>query len=225
VVNNAMDMSLEAPILKTSVSQLDRQYEIAVRGALLAIQLFVPGMQARHHGVVTYLSTLFHYPFGPSNYCAVKAATESMMISLAAESGPVKDSGVAVFTYIPGFVRRFRPDDVLHIESFKAPPAMPGYPGPYPPEDCGAALAYSIVHAAEIHGSGINIQQALNRMDWSFPKPETLPAKDYDRLSDQITVRMFGFIGAGFSGPKRPLTSINRSESQLPAGWDKPEHA
>jgi NAD(P)-dependent dehydrogenase (short-subunit alcohol dehydrogenase family) len=71
LVNNAMDMKLAATILKSTVQQLDRQYEIAVRGALLGIQLFVPKMQERKHGVVTYLTTTFRYPVGPSNYCAV----------------------------------------------------------------------------------------------------------------------------------------------------------
>src|SRR4030042_2576472 len=67
LVNNAMAMSLGAPILKSTIRQMDRQYEIAARGTLIGIQLFVPGMQARHHGVVTYMSTAFQYPVGPSN--------------------------------------------------------------------------------------------------------------------------------------------------------------
>jgi NAD(P)-dependent dehydrogenase (short-subunit alcohol dehydrogenase family) len=214
LVNNAMDMSLAAPILKTTVKQLDRQYEIAVRGALLGIQQFVPGMQERRHGVVTYLATLFHYPFGPSNYCAVKAAAESMMISLAAELGPVKERGVAVFTFIPGLVFRPRPGvPADQPKTFVAPPAMPGYPGPYLPEDCGAALAYSIVRAADIHGSGIIIGQALTQMKWPFPRPETAPKQDYDRINDQAFLRIFGYIGQGFPQPRLPLVSINRSET------------
>ena len=96
LVNNAMAMSLGAPILKSTVHQLDRQYEIAARGTLIGIQLFVPGMQERHHGVVTYMSTAFRYPVGPSNYCAAKAAGTSIMMSLAEELGPVGDTGVAV---------------------------------------------------------------------------------------------------------------------------------
>ena len=47
LVNNAMAMSLGAPILKSTVYQLDRQYEIAARGTLIGIQLFVPGMQGK----------------------------------------------------------------------------------------------------------------------------------------------------------------------------------
>ena len=213
LVNNAMDMSLAAPILKSTVLQLDRQYEVAVRGALIGIQQFVPGMQARHHGVVTYIATLFRYPFGPSNYCAVKAAAESMMLSLAAELGPVKGSGVAVFTFIPGMVHRPRSGGGNQPRSFIAPPAMPGYDGVYPPEDCGAALAYSIVRAADIHGSGIIIGQAFKQMNWPFPKPETAPTKDYDRINDYVLIRMFGYAGPGFPEPHLPLVTINRSES------------
>ncbi len=104
LVNNAMDMSLGGPITKASVAALDRQYEIAVRGALLGIQAFLPGMQKRRHGVITYLCTTFRYPIGPSSYCAVKAATSSMMMSLAYELGRAKDTGIAVFMFLPAFV-------------------------------------------------------------------------------------------------------------------------
>jgi NAD(P)-dependent dehydrogenase (short-subunit alcohol dehydrogenase family) len=212
LVNNAMDMSLAAPVMKSTVRQLDRQYEVAVRGALLSIQLFVPGMLERRRGVVTYLSTTFRFPFGPANYCAAKAATSSLMMSLAAELGPVAKTGVAVFIYLPGLVGRpgTRPKD--RPMAFTPPPAMPGYPGPYPPEDSSAALAYAIVHAAELHGSGILIGQALAQMGWKFPVPETAPRSDFDRIKEQVEARMFGHVGPGFPRPGLPLVSVNRSD-------------
>jgi NAD(P)-dependent dehydrogenase (short-subunit alcohol dehydrogenase family) len=215
LVNNAMDMSSAAPILKSTTKQLDRQYEVAVRGALIGIQLFVPGMQERHHGVVTYLATTFRYPSGPSNYCALKSATSSMMMSLAAELGPVKDTGVSVFTFIPTLVGRSRTAIPQEPRTFVAPPAMPGYSGLIPPEDCGAALSYSIVRAADLHGSGIMIGQAFRQMNWKFPRPETVFPKDFDRIRDPLLVRMFGYIGPGFPDPLQPLVSINRSEAPL----------
>jgi NAD(P)-dependent dehydrogenase (short-subunit alcohol dehydrogenase family) len=107
LVNNAMDMSLAAPILKTTMAQMDRQYEIAVRGTLLGIQLFVPGMKDRKHGVVTFLSTAFRYPMGPSNYCAAKSATCSMMMFWLTNWARSKTRGVAVFTF-PTSVSRGR---------------------------------------------------------------------------------------------------------------------
>ncbi|HSW58160.1 MAG TPA: SDR family oxidoreductase [Dehalococcoidales bacterium] len=214
LVNNAMDMTLAGPILKSTAQQLDRQYEIAVRGAFWGIQLFVPEMQKRRHGTVTYISTTFRYPAGPSNYCAVKAAAQSMMMSLAAELGPVEKSGVAVFTYIPGLVGRFKPDpDNLSKRSFVVPPSMPGYPGAYPPEDCAAALAYSITRARDLHGSGIIITQAFEQMDWPYPVPETAHKKDFDRIREAVQVRMFAYLGPGFPARKKRLVSVNRSDA------------
>jgi NAD(P)-dependent dehydrogenase (short-subunit alcohol dehydrogenase family) len=219
LINNAMAMSLGAPILKSTVNQLDRMYEIAARGTLIGIQLFVPGMQERRHGVVTYMSTAFCHPVGPSNYCAAKAAGGSIMISLARELGPVKDSGISVFTFIPagvGFPRSVPPPTPEMIEEFKKRfkdfkmPAMPGYEGNIPSEDGGAALAYCIVHAEELHGSGIMINQAFRQMDWPFPKPETVPKTDFQRLDDMALAMIFACIGPGFSDPKVPLTPINR---------------
>ena len=218
LVNNAMDMSLGASILQTSVTALDKQYEVAVRGALLGIQAFVPGMVERHHGVVTYIATAFRYPSGPGNYCAVKAATSSMMMSLAAELGPVKDSGVAVFMYVPTLVGRPRPPDagVRRPATFIMPASIIGYGhgyGPIPPEDAGATLSYCIVHAADIHGSGVNAGQAQKRMHWPFPEPDTVPTKDFDRIRDQVMVRMFGYVGPGWPDKIEPLVTVNRSEA------------
>jgi NAD(P)-dependent dehydrogenase (short-subunit alcohol dehydrogenase family) len=216
LVNNAMDMSLGAPILKTSVGALDRQYEVAVRGALLGIQAFVPGMQQRHHGVVSYIATTFRNPSGPSNYCAMKAATSSMMMSLAYELGPVKESGVAVFMFVPTMVSRRRSSGAgwdrpgaTHI-----PPTIIGYDkGPISPEDCGAAFSYCIVRAADIHGSGVNISQAQKRLKWPFPNPESVPGKDFDRIRDQVMARIFGYIGPGWPDKIEPLVTVNCSEA------------
>jgi NAD(P)-dependent dehydrogenase (short-subunit alcohol dehydrogenase family) len=212
LVNNAMDMSLGAPILKSTVYQMDRQYEVSARGTLIGIQLFVPGMQERHHGVVTYMSTAFRYPVGPSNYCAAKSATTSIMMSLAAELGPVKDSGIAVFTFLPagvGFPRSAAPPPPDLMRKFKMPP-MPGYEANIPPEDGGAALAYCITRAEELHGSGITILQAFRQMDWPYPRPETVPKSDFQRIDDMVLAMMFGYMGPGFPDSKVPLTPINR---------------
>lgn len=213
LVNNAMDMTLAAPIVKSTVHQLDRQYAVSTRGALIGIKLFVPGMQRRRHGVVTYVSTAFRYPVGPSNYCAAKAATTSLMMSLANELGPVEESGVAVFTFLPTGVGRKVPELPPGEKAFDMVPVMPGYEGLIPPEDCGAAMAYSITRAADIHGSGIIIQQAFRQMNWPFPKPETAPTSDYERINEQVLSLMFAYMGPGFPDPVVPLNSINLSDS------------
>jgi len=215
LVNNAMIMSMGAPVLKSTLHQMDRQYEIAARGTLIGIQLFVPGMQERHHGVVTYMATAFRYPVGPSNYCAAKAAATSIMMSLAAELGPVEKTGISVFTFIPagvGFPRSVPPPTPELLERFKnfKMPAMPGYEGNIPSEDGGAALAYCITRAAELHGSGIMIGQAFRQMDWPYPRPETVQKTDFQRINDMALSLVFSIMGPGFPDPKVPLMPINR---------------
>jgi NAD(P)-dependent dehydrogenase (short-subunit alcohol dehydrogenase family) len=216
LVNNAMDMSHSAPILKTTAAAMDSQYAVAVRGALHCIQAFVPGMQQRHHGVVSYISTTFRYPSGPSNYCAVKAATSSMMMSLAAELGPVKETGISVFMFTPTLTGRPRSTAIgqARAGAFVVLPSMVGYgSGPVPPEDCGAAFAYCIVRAPEIHASGVNAGQAQKRLKWPFPKPETAPPRDFDRIRNQVEARLFGYIGPGWQDKFEPLVTVDRSKS------------
>jgi len=212
LVNNAMIMSMGAPVLKSTIYQMDRQYEVAARGTLIGIQLFVPGMQERHHGVVTYSSTAFKFPVGPSNYCAAKAAATSIMMSLAAELGPVEKTGISVFTFIPagvGFPRSAGPLPKDFPKNFKMP-AMPGYEGNIPPEDGGAALAYCITRAKELHGSGIMIEQAFRQMDWPYPRPETVRHADFQRIDDMALSLVFAIMGPGFPDPKVPLMPISR---------------
>ena len=213
LVITAMDMSLGAPILKSTVRQLDRQYEITGRGTLIGIQLFVPGMQERHHGVVTYMSTAFRYPVGPSNYCAAKSAATSIMMSLANELGPVENTGVSVFTFLPagvGHPRSAAPRSPDQPISFQMAPKMPGYDGMIPPEDGGAALAYCITRATELHGSGVTIQHAFRQMNWPYPKPETVQNTDMERIDERALSLVFTLMGPGFPDPKVPLTPINK---------------
>jgi len=82
-----------------------------------------------------------------------------------------------------------------------------------PPEDCGAALSYSITRAKELHGSGIIIQQALRQMDWPFPNPETVPTSDFERINEMALSLIFSLMGPGFPDPKVELNSINLSEA------------
>ncbi len=212
LVNNAMIMSMAAPVLKTTIYQMDRQYEIAARGTLIGIQQFIPGMQERHHGVVAYMSTAFKFPIGPSNYSAAKAAATSLMMSLAYELGLEKDTGISVFTFIPagvGFPKSAGPLPKELPKNFKMPD-MPGYHGNIPPEDCGAAFAYCVTRAAELHGSGIMIGQAFRQMDWQYPVPETVQKTEFQRIDDVALGLVFSIMGPGFPDPKAPLMPINR---------------
>ncbi len=221
LIHAAMDMSLGADILNTTVDVLDRQYAISARGALLCIRAFVPGMLERGHGVVTYLASAFRHPTAPGNYCATKAATSSVIMSLASELGKVEDTGVAVFTMVPGWVGRPASTEERTVPPptgtrlpRRFPGANVGYEERMPPEDLGAALSYAIVHASEIHGSGITAGQVLKHIGWKFPRPDLVPEKDFARLRDAAAVRIFGYLGQGFARPGDPTASIDRNDAQ-----------
>jgi NAD(P)-dependent dehydrogenase (short-subunit alcohol dehydrogenase family) len=223
LVNNAMNMSLGARILDSTIQQLDRQYEISTRGTFIGIQQFLPGMRERRHGIITYMSTGMCYPIGPANYCAIKAATASIIMSLAGELGPYEETGIAVFMFLPagiGMPRSAAPRTGAPPPPPPPSPAgqperpmmrgMPGYDGMIPPEHGGAAMAYCITRAKELHRSGVTVTQAFRQMNWVYPKPETVMNREMQRIDDMAAAMVFSLMGQGFPDPKMPLNPIAR---------------
>ncbi|HHX75612.1 MAG TPA: SDR family oxidoreductase [Firmicutes bacterium] len=205
LVNNAMNMRLNGPVLSSPVDDLDQSYAISARGVMLAIQEFVPGMIERGHGIVVYSATQFHYcpPLvGGSIYTAGKAAATSLMMSLANE---VKDKGVYVFCLTPAGVGRFDPSKMPPLpEGVEIPKdlpkiTMPGFDGMIPPEAGGAALVYCLLHAQELHGSGIIINDAFMAMNYPYPNPSTVRKIDSRRLTDPELTMVFCNMGPGFA--------------------------
>jgi NAD(P)-dependent dehydrogenase (short-subunit alcohol dehydrogenase family) len=212
LLNNAMNMGVGGnSILNTTPEVLDQQYAVSTRGALHCLRAFVPGMLERRHGVVGYVASGFRLARGGGSYFATKGATSAMMMSLAAELGEVKDTGVAVFMLVPGNVVEPSEDAARPQNMFAGLNA--GYKGSMSPEDSGAALAYAIVHAEEIHGSGVTTGQVQKHMGWPFPNPELVPHGDFDRLRDGVAVRIYGYMGQGFSQPDYAKYSLSRSDS------------
>jgi NAD(P)-dependent dehydrogenase (short-subunit alcohol dehydrogenase family) len=200
LLNNAMMMGIGGnSILNTTPEALDQQYAVSTRGTLHCIRAFVPGMVERKHGVVGYLASGFRNAKGGGSYFAIKGTASAMMLSLAAELGEVKKTGVAVFILVPGNVVE-APEKAPERNSMFAGLNV-GYDRPLTPEDSGASLAYAIVHAAEIHGSGVTTGQVQKHMGWPFPNPELVPQGDFERLRDGAAVRVYGYMGPGFSQP------------------------
>jgi len=207
LINNAMNMRLNGPVLKSSVEELDQSYAISARGVMLAIKEFVPQMIERGHGVVTYSATQFHYcppMVGGTIYTAGKAAATSLVMSLCNELGPAEKSGVGVFCFVPAGVAR------IDLSKFPPPPpgapkfdpkmlAMPGFSSMIPPETGGAAMVYCILSAKELHGSGVIINDVLHAMNYPFPVPETVRKTEGRRLSDMELTMAFCNMGPGFT--------------------------
>ncbi|MEE8414109.1 MAG: SDR family oxidoreductase [Dehalococcoidales bacterium] len=215
LMNNAMNMGGGGrSILNAPIEVLDQQCSVSIRGTLHCIRAFVPAMVEQRHGVVGYVASGFRMARGGGTYFAVKGATSTMMMELAAELGDVKDTGVAVFMLVPGNVVEPPKNEEAGINRPSMFPGLNvGYEGSMPPEDAGAAIAYTITHAAEIHGSGVTTGQVQKHMGWPFPNPELVPRGDFDRLRDGVGVRIYGYMGPGFSQPGYKRYSLSRSDS------------
>ena len=207
LVNNAMNMRLNGPILGSSVSDLDQSLAICARAVMLLVQEFVPTMVERGHGVVTYSSSQFHFSpplVGGTMYCAGKAAASSLMMSLANE---IKGSGVNVFCITPAGVIWKDPNRPSPPRPKGAPPpdpnrsfGMPGFNGTIPPEAGGAAMVYCILNAEKLHGSGIIINDAFDAMNFPYPNPDTVRKTLSRRLNDNELTMVLCNMGAGFIG-------------------------
>jgi len=211
LLNNAMNMRLNGPVLGSPVSDLEQSFAISAKGVMYAIKEFVPGMRERKHGVVTYSATQFHFMppmVGGAIYTAGKAAATSLIMSLANELGPAKDSGIGVFCLTPAGVVRFdlskmppmppRPEGAPKFDfaSF----GMPGFNGMITPEVGGAAMLYCILNAKQLHGSGIILNDALVAMDYPFPNKATAPKpSEFRRLTDMELTMTFCIMGPGFA--------------------------
>lgn len=214
--NNAMNMQLGASVLDCTPEVLDSQYELTARATLLGIRAFVPAMLERRHGVVMYMASQPRFGPAPANYCATKSAATSLVLSLAAELGPYEKRGVGAYVFVPGLVGRPRPRPTGEIAQAAAPRfegVNPGYDGSMPPEDCAAAIAYCMVHAGQIHGSGVTAGQVQKHMKWPFPRPDLVPDRDFERLREGVEIRLWGYVGQGFAKPGDPTVSISRSDA------------
>ena len=200
LLNNAMNMRLNGPILSSPVSDLEQSFAISGKGVMMAIKAFVPGMLERGHGTVTYSATQFHYMppmVGGSMYTAGKAAATSLIMSLANE---VKGKGVNVFCLTPAGIGRPDFSKLPPLKPGQKMPkfGMPGFDGMIPPEVGGAGMVYSLLHAEKLHGSGILINDALQAMNFPYPHPEQVVKMKGRRLTDMELTMTFCYMGKGF---------------------------
>lgn len=198
LINNAMDMSLNFSILESKVEDLDRAYAISARAFMLAVHAFVPDMIKRGHGTVTYSTTQFYYVpgmLGGSVYTAAKAAATSAAMSLSNE---VKGTGVNVFCFCPAGVGAVNPASQKELTEAMKNMRMPGFPGMIPPDASGAAMVWMLLHAAQMHGTGVMVGDVLTAMDYPYPCPETLRKMPRHYIEEMPLTLAFCYMIHGF---------------------------
>lgn len=157
LVNNAIAVTTGS-VLEQPLGAWDKVYAVNLRGPVIMIKAFLPGMLERKEGVVVNVLSSEGIPF-LAPYSASKAALQSLTSSLVGELG--EGTGVSVFNFAPGmvdtpgantFIPAIAPRMGVTIEQFTHMGVNPGYEGLMPAEDCAAGFAYDIVHAREYHG-------------------------------------------------------------------------
>ncbi|HAI85915.1 MAG TPA: NAD(P)-dependent oxidoreductase, partial [Firmicutes bacterium] len=157
LVNNAL-VTAFGSILELPLEAWDRTHRVNLRGAVMGVKTFLPGMLERREGTVVMITSAEGMGYA-APYFASKTALRSLAFSLATELG--EDSGVSVFIFAPGMVDTpgFREslDEMprwmgLTPHEFTHLGANAGYDGLMPAEDCAAGFAYNIVHARDYHG-------------------------------------------------------------------------
>lgn len=203
IVNNAL-VTAFGSVLELPLAAWDRTTCVNLRGAVIGVKTFLPGMLERREGTVVMVTSAEGMGYA-APYFASKTALRSLAFSLATELG--ENSGVSVFIFAPGMVdtpgfreslsempRRMglTPHEFAHLG------ANAGYEGLMPAEDCAAGFAYDIVHASDYHGqiadafrplsmAGlIQVQQtaadAGNRQSTSAPAPTIASASTADAV-------------------------------------------
>ena len=157
LVNNAAVEPIGSTI-ELSLADWDRTYAVNVRGAVLGIKAFLPGMLERSEGVIATVASAEGLAYMGA-YAASKVAVQSLCFSLAAELGDT--SAISALVLAPGMVdtpgfREALPDIAprygMTPDEFMHQGVNPGYDGLMPAEDCAAGFAYAIVNAKEYRG-------------------------------------------------------------------------
>lgn len=170
LVNNALHLNA-APIVDLAVEEFEETVATNFRAPFLMIKNLLPGMVERGRGVVINMIAYEGAPMATA-YSGTKMALRSMAFTVAREVG--NDSGVSVFSFVPGIVDTPLVRDVIVPQSASALgiseadviPMIahnPGYSGLMPVDHCATALAYAIVHAPEYHGQVADPFEPLDR--------------------------------------------------------------
>jgi NAD(P)-dependent dehydrogenase (short-subunit alcohol dehydrogenase family) len=178
LVNNAIVFSFGS-ILEQSLENWDHVFNVNLKGAVLGIKLFLPGMLERKSGVIVTITSDEGIAFF-APYSASKAALQSLGYSLAGELG--EESGVSIFIFGPGMVDTPGGNEAfsklaqtynMTLQEFIKLGSVGGFEGLMPVEYSAAGFAHAIVHAKDHHGKIADPFRPLGKFGL-LPSPKIL---------------------------------------------------
>lgn len=153
IVNNAVVFNAK-PLLDVTLEEWDRTMAVNLRGAFLAMKLFLPDMLKRRQGVFITMESAEGMPY-LAPYLATKVGLRSFAQSLASEVGDA--TGVSAYCFGPGIVETpallqaidsLGPLYGMTKDEFIAASGMELVSA----ELCATGLVGTILHAREYHG-------------------------------------------------------------------------
>ena len=199
LLNNALYLHA-APIVTFELDEWEKTFDTNARAPFLLIKHLLPGMLERQHGVIVNMIAYEGSPMA-SAYSGTKMALRSLAYTVAREIG--NESGVSVFSFIPGIVDT----PLVHDEIIpKAAAAFgiteeevvpiiaqnPGYEGLIPVDQCATALVHAIVNAPEYHAQVADPFEPLDRAGViEMPKVESSSDIDVSGPLSGIYIREY----------------------------------
>ena len=117
LVNNAGQFGPIGPVATTDPDAWWQTLEVNLRGPLYCAHAVLPGMLSRRHGRIINVSSSSGFSAVPmlSAYAVSKAALYRLSENIAAET---RETGVSVFTIVPGLVRTAMSESALSCGEF-----------------------------------------------------------------------------------------------------------
>jgi len=213
LINNAIIFSFGS-ILEQPLQNWDKIFKVNLKGAVIGIKLFLPGMLERKFGVIATITsdegTAYIAP-----YSASKAALQSLGFSLAGEIDD--DTGVSIFVFGPGMVdtpggneafSKLAPLYNMTLKEFIKLGSVGGFDGLMPVEYSAAGFAYTIVHAKEYHGQTADPFRPLGKFG-------LLPHPSDSETPKSISDESLNLVINAALEAKQVLEDINKETEEL----------
>jgi NAD(P)-dependent dehydrogenase (short-subunit alcohol dehydrogenase family) len=213
LINNAITFSFGS-ILEQTLANWDKVFSVNLKGAILGIKLFLPGMLEQKFGVITTVTsdegTAYIAP-----YSASKTAVRSLGFSLAEELG--EDKGVFAFVFEPGMVdtpggneafSKLAPIYNLSLQEFIKLGSVGGFEGLMPVQYSAAGFAYTIVHAKEYHGESADPFRPLGKFG-------LLPGSKDTNLTESFSNKSISSIIESAGEVKKILEAVRKETEEL----------
>lgn len=170
LVNNALHLTAQ-PLVAISLDEWETTFATNARAPFLLIKRFLPGMLERQKGIIVNMIAYEGTPLAGA-YSGTKMAMRSLASTVAREIG--NESGVSVFSFVPGIVDTPLMRDqaipqsatalgITEEEALAIVAHNPGYEGFMPVDHCATALTHAIAHASEYHGQVADPFEPLDR--------------------------------------------------------------